>query len=68
MKTEAMELLDAAQASELTGIPRSTLHLWAAARDSGEPVDGPPHFRISPRRRMWSRDDLLAWLESRRIS
>ena len=58
-------LLNAAEVEELTRIPKSTLHAWAAARDAGELVDAPRHFAMSPHRRLWAESDVYAWLESR---
>lgn len=58
-------LLNAAEVEELTRIPKSTLHAWAAARDAGELVDAPRHFAVSPHRRLWAESDVYAWLESR---
>ncbi|MCO1339336.1 hypothetical protein BJH93_10595 [Kocuria polaris] len=67
MEPESVFLIDAEEASKLTGVPKSTLHLWAAARDAGEYNDGPSHYALGPRRRMWDRADLLAWLASKRV-
>lgn len=69
METKMMdlELLTAAEVSQLTHIPVSTLHGWAAKREQGDgDVDGPPVYQLTNHRRFWSRADVIAWLESRR--
>ncbi|MGO2482564.1 hypothetical protein ACTXJX_16725 [Glutamicibacter ardleyensis] len=67
METATMDLLSASEASKLLGLSAAKLHAWAAAKDAGEDVDAPPHYRVSERKRLWSRPDLLAWLESRKV-
>lgn len=60
-------LVDAQEAAAITGIPVSTLHSWAAARDRGAAIEAPRHVRISDRRRLWERAELLAWIDARRV-
>jgi predicted DNA-binding transcriptional regulator AlpA len=63
------DLLTADQVAAITGIAASSLHLYAARREAGlSPVAGPPHVRLGPRKRRWLRTDVLAWIESCRIT
>lgn len=61
------EMLTASQVRELTGVPVSTLHDWAAKREHGIQAPGPHHVRLSGRHRRWTRGDVDDWLESARI-
>lgn len=60
------ELLSARQVNELTGVPVSTLHDWAARRDRGAAAPGPHHLQLSDRHRRWRRTDIDTWLEGAR--
>ena len=64
---DAPELLTARQASDLCGIPASSLHDYACRLEAGLPQQGPPHVALGPRRRRWVRADVLAWVEARRV-
>lgn len=59
--------LNAIEASRVIGVSVAKIHSWAAARDAGEHVEAPVHYRVSDRKRLWSRADLLEWLETRRV-
>ena len=61
------DMLTANEVRDLTGIPVSTLHDWAAKRERGINAPGPHHLRLSDRHRRWTRDDVLEWLESTRV-
>jgi len=61
------EMLTAEQVHELTGVPVSTLHDWAAKRERGIHAPGPHHIRLSNRHRRWTRSDVEDWIESARI-
>ena len=61
------EMLTAEQVHDLTGVPVSTLHDWAAKRERGIHAPGPHHFRLSNRHRRWTRSDVEDWIESARI-
>ena len=61
------EMLTAEQVHELTGVPISTLHDWAAKRERGIHAPGPHHIRLSNRHRRWTRSDVEDWIESARI-
>jgi predicted DNA-binding transcriptional regulator AlpA len=61
------EMLTADQVHELTGVPISTLHDWAAKRERGIHAPGPHHIRLSNRHRRWTRSDVEDWIESARI-
>ncbi len=61
------EMLTASQVRELTGVPVSTLHDWAAKREHGIQAPGPHHVRLSVRHRRWTRGDVDDWLDSARI-
>jgi predicted DNA-binding transcriptional regulator AlpA len=61
------KMLTASQVRELTGVPVSTLHDWAAKREHGIHAPGPHHVRLSSRHRRWTRGDVDDWLESARI-
>lgn len=58
-------LMDADETAALTTVARSTLHEWAARRESGQDV-GPPVWALSRKNRRWERDEVLAWLAERR--
>ena len=61
------EMLTAEQAHDMTGVPISTLHDWAAKRERGIDAPGPHHIRLSNRHRRWIRRDVEQWIESARI-
>ena len=61
------EMLTATQVREITGVPVSTLHDWAAKRERGIDAPGPHHVRLSGRHRRWMRADVSAWLEASRV-
>ena len=61
------EMLTADQVHDLTGVPVSTLHDWAAKRERGIHAPGPHHIRLSNRHRRWTRTDVEDWIESARI-
>jgi predicted DNA-binding transcriptional regulator AlpA len=61
------EMLTADQVHDLTGVPVSTLHDWAAKRERGIQAPGPHHIRLSNRHRRWTRSDVEDWIESTRI-
>ena len=61
------EMLTAEQVHDLTGVPVSTLHDWAAKRERGIHAPGPHHIRLSNRHRRWTRRDVEDWIESARI-
>jgi predicted DNA-binding transcriptional regulator AlpA len=65
--TNGREMLTAEQVRELTGVPISTLHDWAAKRERGIEAPGPHHIRLSTRHRRWTRRDVDQWIESARI-
>jgi predicted DNA-binding transcriptional regulator AlpA len=65
--TNGREMLTAEQVRELTGVPISTLHDWAAKRERGIEAPGPHHIRLSNRHRRWTRRDVDRWIESARI-
>jgi hypothetical protein len=52
------EMLTAEQVHDMTGVPISTLHDWAAKRERGIDVAGPHHIRLSNRHRRWTRRDV----------
>ena len=60
-------MLTANEVHELTGVPVSTLHDWAAKRERGIDAPGPQHLRLSDRHRRWTREDVMRWLESSRV-
>lgn len=45
------EMLTAEEVHDMTGVPISTLHDWAAKRERGIDAPGPHHIRLSDRRR-----------------
>ena len=53
--------------SDITGVPVSTLHDWAAKRERGIDAPGPHHIRLSNRHRRWTRRDVDQWIEAARI-
>jgi predicted DNA-binding transcriptional regulator AlpA len=61
------EMLTAEQVHDLTGVPVSTLHDWAAKRERGIHAPGPHHIRLSNRHRRWTRSDVEDWIDSARI-
>ena len=61
------EMLTADQVHDLTGVPVSTLHDWAAKRERGIHAPGPHHIRLSNRHRRWTRSDVEDRIESARI-
>jgi predicted DNA-binding transcriptional regulator AlpA len=61
------DMLTADQVHDLTGVPVSTLHDWAAKRERGIHAPGPHHIRLSNRHRRWTRSDVEDWIESARI-
>lgn len=63
---EVPELLVADQVSELTTISVPTLQAWAALADKEDVYLGPPHIRLSPRKRVWAKEDVVAWIEEKR--
>ncbi|MBJ7287586.1 MAG: helix-turn-helix domain-containing protein [Williamsia sp.] len=60
-------MLTANEVRELTGVPVSTLHDWAAKRERGVEAPGPHHLRLSDRHRRWTRSDVVEWLDSTRV-
>lgn len=56
---ENTEFLRAKQLEELTGIPEATWRWWAHIGF------GPESFKLSPRRRVWRRSTVLAWIAER---
>ncbi|WP_041181188.1 helix-turn-helix transcriptional regulator [Mycobacterium canetti] len=61
------EMLTTIQVREITGVPVSTLHGWAAKRERGIDAPGPHHVRLGGRDRRWTRRDMYDWLESARV-
>jgi predicted DNA-binding transcriptional regulator AlpA len=61
------EMLTAEQVHDLTGVPVSTLHDWAAKRERGIHAPGPHHIRLSNRHRRWTKSDVEDWIDSARI-
>lgn len=61
------EMLTAEEVHDMTGIPVSTLHDWAAKRERGVDAPGPYHIRLSDRHRRWARRDVNQWIESARV-
>ena len=61
------EMLTAEEVHDLTGVPVSTLHDWAAKRGRGLQAPGPHHIRLSNRHRRWAREDVNEWIASARI-
>jgi predicted DNA-binding transcriptional regulator AlpA len=66
-KTNGREMLTAEEVHDLTGVPVSTLHDWAAKRERGIQAPGPHHIRLSDRHRRWTRLDVDEWIQSARI-
>lgn len=62
------DFLSAADAGKLIGVSPAKMHAWAAARDAGDKVDAPPHYRVTERKRLWDRSDVLAWLSTRKAA
>ncbi len=65
--TNGREMLTAEEVHDLTGVPVSTLHDWAAKRERGIQAPGPQHIRLSDRHRRWTRVDVDEWIQSARI-
>jgi predicted DNA-binding transcriptional regulator AlpA len=65
--SDGREMLTAEEVHDITGVPISTLHDWAAKRERGMPAPGPHHIRLSNRHRRWARNDVDLWIESARI-
>lgn len=65
--TNGWEMLTASQVRELTGVPVSTLHDWAAKREHGIDTPGPHHIRLSGRHRRWTKADVDEWIQSARV-
>jgi predicted DNA-binding transcriptional regulator AlpA len=61
------EMLTAEEVHDITGVPVSTLHDWAAKRERGMQAPGPHHIRLSNRHRRWAREDAAEWIASARI-
>ena len=61
------EMLTVEEVHDLTGVPVSTLHDWAAKRERGMQAPGPHHIRLSNRHRRWARQDVDEWIASARI-
>jgi predicted DNA-binding transcriptional regulator AlpA len=61
------EMLTAEEVHDITGVPVSTLHDWAAKRERGMQAPGPHHIRLSNRHRRWARKDVDQWIELARI-
>ena len=61
------EMLTAEEVHDMTGVPVSTLHDWAAKRERGIAAPGPHHIRLSNRHRRWTRRDVDQWIDSARI-
>ena len=55
------DLIDARAVSELLGIPIGTIHAMVCRRQI-------PHFKISPRITRFSRAEIFAWLEEKRVT
>ena len=63
--SDGREMLTAEEVHDITGVPVSTLHDWAAKRERGMPAPGPHHIRLSNRHRRWaSRLGLENWKRS----
>jgi predicted DNA-binding transcriptional regulator AlpA len=67
LNNRADKMLTASQVCELTGVPVSTLHDWAAKRERGINAPGPHHVRLSSRHRRWTKDDVEQWIQSARM-
>ncbi len=65
--TNGRQMLTAEEVHDLTGVPVSTLHDWAAKRERGIQAPGPHHIRLSDRHRRWTRVDVDEWIQSARI-
>ena len=65
--SNSREMLTAEEVHDITGVPVSTLHDWAAKRERGMQAPGPHHIRLSNRHRRWARKDVDEWIESARI-
>ncbi len=55
-----MTLLSTREAAGRIGVPEATLRYWRH-RNQGE---GPPSFRLGPRRVVYAEDKLLAWVKA----
>ncbi|UTM38315.1 helix-turn-helix domain-containing protein [Rhodococcus pyridinivorans] len=56
LEAPAEEFWQAKQVSEYTGIPEGTLRYWV---HTGR---GPKSFTLGPRRRVWRKSVVLAWI------
>ena len=52
------DLLDIPEVSKLTHVPEATLRYWRHKRTTG-----PKSFKVGPRRVMYKREDVEAWIE-----
>jgi prophage regulatory protein len=55
-----MTLLTTREVARRIGVPEATLRYWRH-RNHGE---GPPSFRLGPRRVVYAEDKLVAWVEA----
>ena len=53
-----MDLLTLTETAEITRVPAATLRFWRSRGDTG-----PKSFKLGPRRVMYRREDVEAWLE-----
>lgn len=65
-RVEVPVLLTVEEVSEITRVPKSTLAGWAADAERGRSTYGPPHIQLSPRKRVWAKEDVIAWIEEMR--
>lgn len=65
--SKGREMLTAEEVHDMTDVPVSTLHDWAAKRERGMQAPGPHHIRLGNRHRRWARKDVDQWIESARI-
>lgn len=65
-RVDVPELLTVEEVSEITRVPKSTLANWAADADRGRAAFGPPHIQLSPRKRVWAKADVVAWIDEKR--
>jgi len=56
------EMLTAEQVHDITGVPVSTLHDWAAKRSAELTPQARVTFRLSNRHRRWTRRDVEQWI------
>ncbi|WP_082965227.1 helix-turn-helix domain-containing protein [Mycobacterium sp. ACS1612] len=64
---EGREIPTAQQVREITGVPLTTLHDWAAKRELLIDAPGPRHLRLSGRHRRWALIDVETGLASTRV-